>query len=98
VGLRQIAQSSVRHVYVSDGEWAFDHEGWTRDAELLAVTRAASLQRHPDVVIERLFLGPSLAESRAEHTSPLPTQLPTTLGRAQLPTSAAWMPRGIFAE
>ena len=24
------------HVYVTDGEWAFDHAGWTRQAELLA--------------------------------------------------------------
>ena len=29
------------HVYVTDGEWAFDFDGWTPADELLAVTRAA---------------------------------------------------------
>jgi hypothetical protein len=28
------------HVFVSDGTWAFDHDGWTLKAELLAVTAA----------------------------------------------------------
>ncbi|URM97630.1 hypothetical protein LUW76_26515 [Actinomadura madurae] len=28
------------HVYVTDGTWAFDHDGWTLQAELLRVTRA----------------------------------------------------------
>lgn len=36
------------HVYVSDGTWAFDHNGWTLEAELLAVTRTVFRQKYPN--------------------------------------------------
>lgn len=35
------------HVYATDGTWAFDHDGWTREEELLSVTRAAYGERYP---------------------------------------------------
>lgn len=37
------------HVYVTDGEWAFDFAGWTRQAELLAVVGPAYRPRPIDV-------------------------------------------------
>ncbi|GLZ42218.1 hypothetical protein [Actinokineospora sp. NBRC 105648] len=40
VGLWAHDDESPLHIYVTDGEWAFDHDGWTPHAELLAVTRA----------------------------------------------------------
>lgn len=35
------------HVYASDGTWAFDHNGWTKEENLLAVTEAAYTERYP---------------------------------------------------
>ena len=32
------------HVNVTDGTWAFDHDGWTPQAELLSATRTAEPQ------------------------------------------------------
>lgn len=40
-GFRPVAlreNGAPNHVYVTDGTWAFDHAGWTREAEILAVT------------------------------------------------------------
>ncbi|MEO3754734.1 hypothetical protein [Streptomyces sp. B6B3] len=41
VGLWARGARDPSHVFVSDGAWAFDHDGWTPTSELLAVTRAA---------------------------------------------------------
>lgn len=41
VGVWACGQAHPMHVYVTDGEWAFDFGGWTPVDELLAVTRAA---------------------------------------------------------
>ncbi|RCV48146.1 hypothetical protein [Marinitenerispora sediminis] len=41
MGLWPRGERDPGHVYVTDGTWAFDHGGWTRPGELLAVTRAA---------------------------------------------------------
>ncbi|MFI0448664.1 hypothetical protein [Actinomadura sp. 6N118] len=41
VGLWPCGAKDPSHVYVTDGTWAFDHDGWTLQSELLAVTRAA---------------------------------------------------------
>jgi hypothetical protein len=35
------------HVYASNGEWAFDHNGWTREVELIATTEAAYQKKYP---------------------------------------------------
>jgi len=40
VALRKIGEKHASHVIVSDGFWAFDHDGWTRESELLAATSA----------------------------------------------------------
>lgn len=40
VGLWPQGAESPSHTYVTDGAWAFDHAGWTREAELLEITRA----------------------------------------------------------
>jgi hypothetical protein len=29
MGLRRVGQAHADHVYVTDGTWAFDHDGWT---------------------------------------------------------------------
>jgi len=35
------------HAYASNGKWAFDHNGWTKEDELLRVTAEAYRQRYP---------------------------------------------------
>jgi hypothetical protein len=41
VGIWARGEAHPMHVHVTDGEWAFDFDGWTPVDELLAVTRAA---------------------------------------------------------
>lgn len=41
VGLWPRDERDPSHVYVTEGTWAFDHDGWTLQSELLSVTRAA---------------------------------------------------------
>jgi hypothetical protein len=41
VGVWARGEAYPMHLYVTDGEWAFDFDGWTLSGELLAVTRAA---------------------------------------------------------
>ena len=73
-GLRRVGARYVNHVYVSDGTWAFDHDGWTREDELLTVTRAAHQQANPGVDIEQVTLPGDLELFCAEHYSRLPSQ------------------------
>ena len=35
------------HVYASNGVWAFDHNGWTKESELLKSTQKAYVQKYP---------------------------------------------------
>src|ERR1044072_3763268 len=45
--LKPLAGLPGNHVYVSNSTWAFDHNGWTREAELLVATKAAYQRRYP---------------------------------------------------
>ena len=47
------------HVYASNGEWAFDHNGWTKEAELLEVTKTAFKDRYPGWAYERIVIEPT---------------------------------------
>jgi hypothetical protein len=40
VGLRKVGEPNPSHVIATDGTWAFDHDGWTLETELLAETAA----------------------------------------------------------
>lgn len=48
------------HVYASDGIWAFDHNGWTREDELIMVTEKAYEARYPGWKYQRIVIEPSL--------------------------------------
>jgi len=74
VGLRRIGQAHTGHCYASDGTWAFDHCGWTLEAELLGVTRSASGRLDPEIRIERLVLGTDLESFCIEHHCQNPSQ------------------------
>ncbi|WP_067814794.1 hypothetical protein [Nocardia inohanensis] len=62
-GLWAVGETDPAHVYISDGTWAFDHCGWTLEAELLAVTRAC--EPASDYRARRLRMG--LDEFCARH-------------------------------
>lgn len=70
IGLHAAGERYPDHVYVSNGTWAFDHDGWTLEDELLEVTRAAS----PEAVIERTHPTRNLELFCAENNYRLPSQ------------------------
>lgn len=74
VGLRRVGQAHPGHAYVTDGTWAFDHDGWTLEEELLEVTRCAHTRSGPEIEIERLDLGVDLEAFCVEHNSRTPDQ------------------------
>ncbi|WP_446217933.1 hypothetical protein [Micromonospora sp. IBHARD004] len=41
MGLRQLGEPYVSHVIISNGRWAFDHDGWTPLPELLRAKQYA---------------------------------------------------------
>lgn len=48
------------HVYASNGEWAFDHNGWTRESELLRTTEEAYQEKYPGWSYKRIELEGSM--------------------------------------
>lgn len=44
------------HVYASDGTWAFDHNGWTKEAELVAVTKKAYQAVYPGWKCQKIVI------------------------------------------
>lgn len=46
VHLKPLNGYSGDHVYIRKGEWAFDHDGWTKEKELLEETKKAYSQRY----------------------------------------------------
>lgn len=48
------------HVYASNGEWAFDHNGWTQESKLLAVTVKAYQEQYPGWGYERRVIEPAI--------------------------------------
>lgn len=63
VGLWARGQAHPMHVYVTDGVWAFDFDGWTPVDELLAVTRATE----PDADYEQRPIETDLSSFCREH-------------------------------
>ena len=50
------------HVYASNGTWAFDHNGWTLEKELLETTQKAFHSRYPKWNYERIVVKVTLEE------------------------------------
>lgn len=42
------------HVYASDDTWAFDHNGWLKESELLTLTEQTYAQKYPGWDYERI--------------------------------------------
>jgi hypothetical protein len=76
IGLRRVGQAHVGHVYVTDGSWAFDHDGWTAESVLLDTTRWAHSQLDANAVIERMAIGPDLTGFCSTHHSRARSEFP----------------------
>ena len=48
------------HVYASDETWAFDHNGWTKEAELLKTTEIAYSEKYPGWGYDRVEINPTI--------------------------------------
>ena len=55
------------HMYVSDGAWAFDFNGWTKEKELLEETKKAERQGNPDWDFERIIIKDDLETFCKKH-------------------------------
>jgi hypothetical protein len=44
------------HVYISYGKWAFDHNGWTLEEEMISAIRTAYGGHHPGWDFERIII------------------------------------------
>jgi hypothetical protein len=51
---------SGNHVYASNGEWALDHNGWTKQSDLLRVTEEAYKQKYADWDYTRHLIEPAV--------------------------------------
>lgn len=56
VRLKPAAGFPGNHIYVSNGVWAFDHNGWTKEQELLVITEQAYQERYPGWRYERIVI------------------------------------------
>ena len=69
-GLRKVGEKNPSHVIATDGTWAFDHDGWTPEAELLAATA----EYEPETRWELMPITTGLAGFCADHRHRLPEQ------------------------
>lgn len=70
---------SGNHVYASNGTWAFDHNGWTLESELLLITEKAYKAKYDGWSYERIVIEPtsnSLEKFCKENNHRLPWQYP----------------------
>lgn len=66
--LRKRGEPFAFHVFATDGAWAFDHDGWTPESELISVTSVAELPAE----LETLDIPLDLVRFCADHHSRLP--------------------------
>lgn len=62
------------HVYISYGKWAFDHNGWTLEEELIATTRKAYSGHHPGWDFDRIIIKEDIATFCRNHNHRQPWQ------------------------
>ena len=62
------------HIYATDGEWAFDHNGWTKEEELLLTTSDAYMSRYPGWKYERRVVEEDFETFCKENNHRLPWQ------------------------
>lgn len=87
IHIKPLKGFSGNHVYASDGQWAFDHNGWTEESVLLEVTETAFKDKYPEWGYERIVIEPtasSLEDFCKKNNHRLPWQY------AQLPWERAY--------
>jgi hypothetical protein len=70
VAIRKVGEPNPSHVIASDGTWAFDHDGWTLEKDLLAATTAYE----PDATWALVPITSGLATFCAENYHRMPEQ------------------------
>lgn len=65
---------SGNHVYATNGEWAFDHNGWTKEKVLLETTAKAFRNRYPAWDYERRIIEEDFETFCKENNHRLPWQ------------------------
>jgi hypothetical protein len=60
--IKPTGQHPGNHMYASDGTWAFDFNGWTKEEELLAGHAAAFQRAYPGWAYERIIIREGLPE------------------------------------
>lgn len=74
VHIKPAAGMKGNHVYATNGEWAFDHNGWTREEELLQVTAEGFRTKYPDWKYERRVMSEDLETFCHDYNHRLPWQ------------------------
>jgi len=54
--LKPVSGMPGMHVYATNGTWAFDHNGWTLEKELLSLTQAAYSKKYSGWGYERIVI------------------------------------------
>jgi hypothetical protein len=65
---------SGNHVYVTDGKWAFDFNGWTLEEELLRVTEQEYSHKYKGWAFERIVIKDDLEDFCKKNKHRLPYQ------------------------
>ncbi len=58
------------HMFASDGEWAFDFNGWTKEKELLEAHAAAYQKENPDWSYDKVIYEHGLFDKPEGHLPP----------------------------
>lgn len=61
---------SGNHMFASDGEWAFDFNGWTLEKELLESYTAAYQEKYPGWKYEKVIYDNGLFDNPPNHLPP----------------------------
>jgi hypothetical protein len=64
------------HLYVSNGVWAFDYNGWTLENELIGETRKAYTEAYQGWDFERIVMKTDLETFCKEHNHRAPSHFP----------------------
>jgi len=87
VFIKPVAGFPGNQVYASNGEWAFDHNGWTREDELIVAMEAAYKERFSGWSCEKHIIEQSIM-SLEEFCKTFSHQLPWQI--AHLPWERAY--------
>ena len=72
IGVASPGVNYVSHVYVTDGKWAFDFNGWTLEEQLLETTRTYHRQTKPNWNYKRILIETDLEAFCKTHRSRSP--------------------------